>query len=300
MAENDVPAPGAEPGAERQTEPSAGDPSSAVLRREDWRAAITDEKARRFAERFASPADAAVSAFKARQQLSGSVRVPGRKAGREDVAAFRRALGVPDRPEGYAVALPEGLPGTGDMDEAGKARLDTYLKAMHEAGATPDVVQRGIDLYYGFLAEGLEARDREAVETREKANADLTREWGADAKRNDECARRAFDTFGGGRFAVFVENAEVGGVKLGDHPEIRRIFAAIGRAMGEDRLHAPGGGEQGKSAQERIDEIHSWQHSNDPNESEQYKTDAVQAELRGLYQRLEGDGPIVGAGGRTL
>ena len=295
MTKNDVPAPsepasGAEPGAERETEPSAG----------DWRAAITDEKARRFAERFASPADAAVSAFKARQQLSGSVRVPGRKAGREDIAAFRRALGVPDRPEGYAVALPEGLPGTGDLDEAGKARLDTYLKAMHDAGATPDVVQRGIDLYYGFLAEGLEARERAAVGAREKANADLTREWGADAKRNDGCARRAFDTFGGERFAVFVENAEVDGVKLGDHPEMRRIFAAIGRAMGEDRLHAPEGGEQGKSAQERIDEIHSWQHSEDPKEREKYGSDAVQAELRGLYQRLEGDRPIVGAGGRTL
>ncbi len=295
MAENDLPAPsepapGAEPGAERETEPSAG----------DWRAAITDEKARRFAERFASPADAAVSAFKARQQLSGSVRVPGRKAGREDIAAFRRALGVPDRPEGYAVALPEGLPGSLDLDEAGKARLDTYLNAMHDAGATPDVVQRGIDVYYGFLAEGLEARDRAAVEARAKANAELTREWGTDAKRNDECARRAFDTFGGERFAVFVENAEVGGVKLGDHPEMRRIFAAMGRAMGEDRLHAPGGGEQGKSAQERIDEIHSWQHSEDPKEREKYGSDATQAELRGLYQRLEGDRPIVGAGGRTL
>ncbi|MFB3149907.1 MAG: hypothetical protein ACE10M_04985 [Alphaproteobacteria bacterium] len=295
MAENDLPAagepaPGAEPGAERETEPSAG----------DWRAAITDEKARRFAERFTSPAEAAVSAFKARQQLSGSVRVPGRKAGREDVAAFRRALGVPDRPEGYAVALPEGLPGTGDLDEAGKARLDIYLKAMHESGATPDVVQRGIDLYYGFLAEGIEARERGAVEARETANAELTREWGADAKRNDACARRAFDTFGGERFAVFVENAEVGAVKLGDHPEMRRIFAAIGRAMGEDRLHAPGGGEHGKSAQERIDEIHSWQHSEDPKEREKYGSDAAQAELRGLYRRLEGDGPIVGAGGRTL
>ncbi len=295
MAENDLPAagepaPGAEPGAERETEPSAG----------DWRAAITDEKARRFAERFTSPADAAVSAFKARQQLSGSVRVPGRKAGREDIAAFRRALGVPDRPEGYAVALPEGLPGSGDLDEASKARLDTYLKAMHEAGATLGVVQRGIDLYYGFLAEGLEARDRAAIEARAKANAELTREWGTDAKRNDECARRAFDTFGGERFAVFVENAEVGGVKLGDHPEMRRIFSAIGRAMGEDRLHAPGGGEQGKSAQERIDEIHSWQHSEDPVLCEKYKSDPVQAELQGLYRRLEGDGPIVGAGGRTL
>ena len=78
------------------------------------------------------------------------------------------------------------------------------------------------------------------------------------------------------------------------------IFAGFGRAMGEDRLHAPGGGEQGKSAQERIDEIHSWQHSDDPALCEKYKSDPVQAELRGLYQQLEGSKPIVGAGGRTL
>ncbi len=76
-------------------------------------------------------------------------------------------------------------------------------------------------------------------------------------------------------------------------------MAPIG-AMGEDRLHPPGGGEQRKSAQERIDEIHSWQHSGDPKEREKYRSDATQTELRGLYQRLEGDGPIVGAGGRTL
>ncbi len=76
-------------------------------------------------------------------------------------------------------------------------------------------------------------------------------------------------------------------------------WAPVG-AMGEDRLHMAGGGEQGKSAQERIDEIHSWQHSEDPVLREKYKSDPVQAELRGLYQRLEGDGPIVGAGGRTL
>ncbi len=299
MAQNDVPAagepvpgtePGAEPGAEAETEPSAG----------DWRAAITDEKARRFAERFNSPAEAAVSAFKARQQLSGSVRVPGRKASREDIAAFRRALGVPDRPEGYAVALPEGLPGSVDLDEAGRARLDTYLKAMHEVGATPDVAQRGIDLYYGFLVEGIEARERTAVKAREKANAELTREWGPDAKRNDECARRAFQTFGGERLAVFLENAEVDGVKLGDHPEMRRIFSAIGRTMGEDRLHAPGGGDRTGTIQGRIDEIHSWQHSSKPEEREQYKTDAVQAELRELYRRLEGGKPIVGAEGRTV
>ncbi len=73
-------------------------------------------------------------------------------------------------------------------------------------------------------------------------------------------------------------------------------WAPIG-AMGEDRLHVPAGGDRRGTIPGRIDEIHSWQHSDDPKEGEKYRSDAVQAELRGLYRRLEGDGPILGAGG---
>ncbi len=79
----------------------------------------------------------------------------------------------------------------------------------------------------------------------------------------------------------------------------RAHWAPVG-AMGEDRLHVPGGGDRRGTIQGRIDEIHSWQHSKDPVLREKYKSDPVQRELQGLYRRLEGDGPIVGARGRTL
>ncbi len=73
--------------------------------------------------------------------------------------------------------------------------------------------------------------------------------------------------------------------------------------LGADRSHGRGpaahaGGRLAEGHhQDPIDEIHSWQHSSDPKEGEKYRSDAVQAELRGLYRRLEGDGPILGAGG---
>lgn len=45
----------------------------------------------------------------ARAKTEGMVRVPGADARPEDIAAFHKALGVPEKPEDYTYALPEGL-----------------------------------------------------------------------------------------------------------------------------------------------------------------------------------------------
>ena len=46
----------------------------------------------------------------ARAKTEGMIRVPGDDAKPEDVAAFRKALGVPDDPTGYGLVKPETLP----------------------------------------------------------------------------------------------------------------------------------------------------------------------------------------------
>ncbi len=264
-----------------------------------WRDSITDDKARKFAETFSIPADAANAAFKFRQQLSNSILKLGKKPTEDETKTFRKALGVPDTHEGYKVDIPADLPEQLQLDDAGKARLDNYLKGMHEAGATPDVVQRGVDLYYGFLAEELDAQQKGVADATTQADADLAREWGKDAKRNDEFARRAYVTFGDEATAKWLEDTIVDGVKLGDHPRMRRMYSNIGRNMGEGRLQMPVSEERGGDIQTRMDEIHSWQHG-DAKEQEKYKRPAIQKELAGLYREQYGSAPIVGSEGRTL
>jgi hypothetical protein len=260
----------------------------------DWRDAIEEPGLRRVAEKFASPAEVVKSYAALQSRLGRSVVKPGADAGPEEIAAYRRQLGVPARPEDYALKLPDDLPEALRDDPAAAALRQDFVTAMHGAGATPEVVQQALDWYHGNLAESLAQQEKAAGESRAEAEAALRREWGGDHERNLAFAQRAARSFGDEAFVDFLERHEAEGVKLGDHPTFLRAFAAIGRAMAEDSPLAGEGAAGG--AQARIDALHALQQS-DP---QKYASRAVQSELQGLYARLYGGQPVVGSEGRRL
>jgi len=262
----------------------------------DWRSAIAEPGLRRVAEKFTSPAEVVKSYAALQSRLGRSVVKPGPDAGPEELAAYRRQLGVPESAEGYDVQLPEDLPPALHGDEAGEALQRDFLKAMHEAGASNEVVQKALDWYYGNVTQNLAQQQKSAAERRAESEASLRLEWGGDHERNLTFARRAVQSFGDAAFADFLDSQEAEGVKLGDHPAFVRAFAAIGRAMGED-LPLSGAGESGGgSLQARIDALHALQ-DRDP---QRYASRAVQSELQSLYGRLYGGQPVVGSEGRRL
>ncbi len=258
---------------------------------DDWRTGIEDAELRRVAGKFDSPAEALRAYASLERRLGRSVVMPGKDADPEEIAAFRRRLGVPERPEDYPLALPEN--GDAEPDPAEQELRAGFLAAMHEAGATPEVVQRALDWYHATLEAGASARAAEGERLRAEAEAELARAWGGDYQRNLTLARRAARDFGGADFAALVESAELDGRPLGDHPAFLRTFAAIGRRLAEaEPLGAEGGGGPGLEA--RIDALHALQAS-DPG---RYTSNAVQRELQELYRRLHGSAPVVGAAGR--
>jgi len=270
--------------------------ASAEASAPDWRAAIAEPGLRRVAEKFTSPAEVVKSYAALQSRLGRSVVKPGPDAGVEELAAYRRQLGVPESAEGYDVQLPEDLPPALASDAAGEALQRDFLKAMHEAGASNDVVQKALDWYYGNAAQGLAQQEKSAAERRAEAEASLRHEWGGDHERNLTFARRAVQSFGDSAFVDFLESQQAEGVKLGDHPAFVRAFAAIGRSMGEDVPLSGAGENGGGRLQARIDAVHALQDS-DP---QRYASRAVQSELQSLYARLYGGQPVVGSEGRRL
>ena len=262
----------------------------------DWRDAIEEPGLRRVAEKFTSPVEVVKSYAALQSRLGRSVVKPGSDAGAEEIAAYHRQLGVPETPEGYEVALPEGLPEALRDDPATAALQQEFLNTMHAAGAPPDVVQQALDWYYGQVGESLTQQTQAAAERRQEAEAGLRREWGGEHDRNVALAQRAVRSFGDEAFTEFLESHEAEGVKLGDHPAFLRAFAAIGRGMGEDPPLAGAGESGGGSVQARIDTLHALQQS-DP---QKYASRAVQGELQGLYGKLYGGQPVVGSEGRRL
>ena len=181
------------------------------------------------------------------------IRVPGEDATDEDRAAFYKAIGVPETPDGYELSPPEGLREglyNKDIESAFKAKV-------HELGTPADKASALNAWYYGLMGEG-EAK----IAQQEKASLDeavntLKTEWPGDKfKENTELAHRAFTRFAGEsddkKAAVkdFLEKTKVGGLAIGNHPMFLRIFSGIGAQISDDssfgREH--GGGEMSDEA----------------------------------------------------
>lgn len=79
----------------------------------------------------------------ARAKTDGMVRVPGPDAKPEDIAAFHKALGVPDSENDYTFKLPEGVTDK-DLDAE---KITAWKKELREAGATKAQAERLISKY---------------------------------------------------------------------------------------------------------------------------------------------------------
>lgn len=265
-------------------------PASAAI---DWRADVerkikeanldaNTQEIKEFASRLASPADAVKIALDFRKANSSMVRVPGEKATPEDVQKFRKAIGVPDKPEEYRADLGR------DITDADRPVLDAVARIMHQHGV-PAQAYTAVSRAVTELAIAQQNElERVAVKARDDNAAALKKEWGADYAANLTLAQRALKAFGGEEIEALL-NTAVNGAKLGDNPALIKAFGNIGRRMGEGEfIGAVGVGERA-SIQERIDRILR----DNPPGTEKYKALDVQRELSELYERMVGSGPRI-------
>jgi len=86
----------------------------------------------------------------ARAKTDGMVRVPGQDAKPEDIAAFQRALGVPDKPDGYGLVKPEKLPDGVAWDDQHIAK---FTETAHKLGLTPAQVKGLAEFQTAYVGE---------------------------------------------------------------------------------------------------------------------------------------------------
>src|SRR5690606_34825300 len=106
--------------------------------------------------------------------------VPGKDAKPVEVAAFRKALGAPDKPDGYQFAMPDGREAT----EADKAFQGTMGQLFHQAGVSAEqakVLDEGWNAWQAKQEEVARAADQQYVE---QTMAALKAKWGPDTDKN--------------------------------------------------------------------------------------------------------------------
>jgi len=255
----------------------------------DWRAAIADEKLRDHAGRFTSVGDLAKAHLDLRSKLSTAIIPPGKDATSEDIAAYRKALGVPEKVDGYK--LPDGL--NDGLTDTGKSVVTGVLAEMHKAGSTQAQVDAALSTFHRLNGEALQAQQSETARAIEKADADLRREWGKDFDGNVQAAQRAAKVFGGDDFAKLVSEGTIGGVPLANHPAFIKAFAQVGRRMSEDGFQAAGALDDGAAA--TIDEkIRERTEAKDKarRSGDHAGATRIDQEIQRLYSQRYGDAPV--------
>lgn len=260
-------------------EPSADPPQEPA---DDWREKLAgkDERMLSRLRRFASLENFGKSYRELENKLHSATgpRSLPEGASEEEVAAYRKAVGVPEAPDGYGIQLPEDAP------EHDKSVLNAVLDAAHKAHTPPGLLKPIVETFLKERAEAArefaEQGAREAAATRMA----LRSEWGGrDWDLNMRIIDRALDHYTGDRGAELANVRLANGQPLATNELFARFIANVGRDVMPAEVLEFGGGSGGKTIQEQIDEGLAVMNA-DPNK---YWSDEHQARMSKLFAAQE-------------
>lgn len=270
-------------GADGKFAPKADGKEAAVS---DWRAGIEDPELQELAKRIASPADAIKSIAELRKANGSMVKMPAKDAKPEDIAKFRKALGVPEKVDDYKFDV-EGHEAS-DADMAIRAEVAKVLHAENvPASVAPKLAKVVSDIGASILAE----QDRVAFEARGASEAGLKKDWGADFEANKNMAINVANQLGTPALKGFLNEVH-NGQKIGDHPELIRILGTVGRRMGEGQFIGATGKAEVSTLKGELEQLYR----DNPVGTDKFSRPDVQARMREINEQLFGTTPIVGQG----
>lgn len=176
----------------------------------------------------------------------------GAKEGQE--GATDAAIEVLGAPEKYDIKLPEAAAGM-EFDQEAFSAVEPILRGLNLSN---DAAQALVGAYAGKVLPLLEKR---AGERWDATGADMRKGWEADARSDPEIggakfdetkslARATFVRFGVKSDGPFLKLLEESG--LGNHPDMLRFVANVGRLTGEASVDAGGGGQAQPRLADRV------------------------------------------------
>jgi hypothetical protein len=193
---------------------------------------------------------------------------PGPKATEEDIKAYHKALGVPDKPEEYIENLQ--LPHDQSLGEADMEVAKAFSVEMHEAGANQEVMNRALNWYLQRQEDAAAEQDDFDERQRYEAENELKEEYGAAYKRKTAAIASLFATAPGGPDAANEESLYsrliggrlADGTLVGNDPDMVRWLTALAGDVNPAATTLPDGMGSTKSVEDEIGEIEKIMRSN--------------------------------------
>jgi len=217
-----APAPAAGIGAGgASSAPPQGQAAAGTAPAQDWRASLApDLRSDQTLAKYQGVDALAKAHIELQRTIGGRVKVPGENAAPEEVAQFRKALGVPEAPDGYQLAMPEGFPAD-RWDKDGEAE---FRKIAHAHGITPRAAQELMTSYAARQSAAYKAID----DARAATVDNLKRDWGDKFDAQQALADQAIEAHA--RKVGFTDDdfGRIAAAGLGE--KFIRMMAALGTA----------------------------------------------------------------------
>lgn len=265
--------------------PSEGSKPPAASWPDDWREkyAGQDEAKMNVLKRYASPQAALDALFAARSKIqSGGVKTSLPESPTpEELSAYRKEHGIPEKPEEYDTNI-DGLV----FGEDDKPIVDAFLHKMHAANATPAQVKAGLEAYHAAQAQVQEARYDQDLQFKQASVDQVREEWGRDYKLNLNLMKSMFETHGSPEIMDLLINGRAAdGNVIGNHPAILRTLVNLARQINPVATVTSGG-----NAQSIDDELNKLQGMMGDHSSEYWKgpnAEKNQSRFRQLIEAKE-------------
>lgn len=221
----------------------------------DWasirtKVAGADEKMLKQLSRYGTLDEAIKAGISAQTKLaqSRSTAKPGPDSSPEELAAYRAANGIPESPDKYEVALPNGII-VGDDD---KPFMDAFLQTAHEENLTPSQVNKLAAKQLELKEKEVQARALRDLETKEAAAEELRSPdvWGSEVKLNVNLITGWLDSAPQGVKDQLLGARLADGTPLGNHVPTLKWMASQAREINPMATVVPGSGSNAQQALE--------------------------------------------------
>jgi hypothetical protein len=260
---------------------------------ENWRDQLagSDDKLKGLLGRYTTP-DAFAKAFKELRTAYDSRKpAKGEDPGElpenptdEQLAAYRKAKGVPDKPEDYEFEIQQDR-------ELGDNEYEIFMdfaKAMHGQNVPKDIV-KGISSWFLDYQEVVAQKAADiAYNARQETEEKLRAEWGGDYRANVNLMSNVLQEHLGSEANAFLSKTFTDGSRLGDNETFVRLMAEISRKVGGSsaELYTTDVNTSGKGLETRRAELMKMMNDPDPQVRKKYWAPEVQSEMQRIQSAI--------------
>ena len=261
----------------------------------DWRESIQDADLRKHAERFTTPEALVKANLDYRKKEGKSVSRLSEDSTDKEVDAYREALGVPNDVDGYEFPLPEGYDRTDAMMDSEDTWSNLFLNN--------NVPKETADVLVSAFREEITKMQSASAEADAKYAKDSTdalrAEWKDDYDKNLIYAARASEQLLGDDYqdARYIEDKS--GAYILDNPIMAKMFATLGRQMGEGSLGSVVTGGERETLMAKANSLREQTKAALANQDTAGANKLAAQELA-LFERMDGNDPVVGQSGRQF